>query len=156
MRIGELAGKAGLNVQTVRFYERRGLLRAPARTRSGYRNYEQTDLETVHFIRWCQRLGFTLREVRQLLELHEAIARLPWARTGRRRHELRSIIRLAGEKLTNIQERIRLLQTMENQLQMTMRTLQAEPQPVCPASQAPPQQASERSRSGPRRARKSA
>lgn len=155
MRIGELASKAGLNVQTVRFYERRGLLREPARTLSGYRNYGQADLETVHFIRWCQRLGFTLKEVRQLLELHQAIARFPFTKAGQRRRELRSIIRIAGEKLANVQERIRLLQGMGNQLSSTIRKLQAEPQPVCPASE-PPRRAPKRNSSSSRRARKSA
>lgn len=82
MRISELARRASVNIQTVRFYERRGLLREPARTASGYRSYEQADLESVVFIRWCQRLGFTLNEVRQLLELHRAIAKLPKVRAG--------------------------------------------------------------------------
>jgi len=134
MLIGELASKAGLNIQTLRFYERRGLLREPARTLSGYRTYGQTDLETVYFIRWCQRLGFTLREVRQLLDLHQAIARLPLFHKGRGRHELLSIIRIAAEKLENIRERIQLLKAMENQLSTTIRALQAEPEPGCPAS----------------------
>jgi len=58
MRIGELARRARVNLQTVRFYERRGLLRKPARTRAGYRIYEDADLESLVFIKWCQRLGF--------------------------------------------------------------------------------------------------
>jgi MerR family copper efflux transcriptional regulator len=67
MRIGELAALAEVNIQTVRFYEREGLLRAPVRTASGYRSYAERDLEHLHFIRLCQGLGFTLREIQQLI-----------------------------------------------------------------------------------------
>lgn len=137
MRISELAGRANVNIQTVRFYERRGLLREPARTASGYRSYESADLETVVFIRWCQRLGFTLNEVRQLLELHRAIAKLPTARAGRRQIELRSILGMAREKLGDIQERIEALRAMRKQLSATVEHLCAEPRPVCPASRKP-------------------
>src|SRR5580692_12785940 len=98
MRIGELARTAGVNVQTIRFYERRRLLREPARTLSGYRNYEKSDLESLVFIKWCQPLGFTLKEVRQLLQLHTALAGLPSARIGRKSRELRSMIHMAEEK----------------------------------------------------------
>src|ERR1700757_4910695 len=74
MRIGQLAASAEVNVQTLRFYEREGLLRIPQRTPSGYRSYDQSDLDRVRFIRLCQGLGFTLREVHQLLHLHARIA----------------------------------------------------------------------------------
>jgi MerR family copper efflux transcriptional regulator len=74
MRIGELAARATVNVQTLRFYEREGLLRPPERTASGYRSYSESDLERVRFIRLCQGLGFTLREIQQLLILHKRVA----------------------------------------------------------------------------------
>ena len=61
-------------MQTIRFYEREGLLRKPTRTPGGYRAYEQQDLDRVQFIRVCQGLGFTLREVRQLIRLHRVTA----------------------------------------------------------------------------------
>jgi DNA-binding transcriptional MerR regulator len=137
MRISELAHRARVNIQTVRFYERRGLLREPTRTTSGYRSYEQADLETVVFIRWCQRLGFTLNEVRQLLELHRAIAKLPAARAGRSQRELRAIVAMAREKLADIQERIDALRTMRKQLSTTVKHLRAARRPVCPASRKP-------------------
>ena len=137
MRIGELAGKAQVNIQTLRFYERRGLLPRPARTLSGYRTYAQSDLEKVLFIKWCQHLGFTLKEVRQLLELHLAVARLPLARSRRKPRELHSIVRMAEEKLVNIQEKMALLSDMRKQLLSMIEKLQAVPQPVCPASQQP-------------------
>lgn len=69
MRIGELARRAGVNVQTVRYYERRGLLPEPARRESGYREYTPDCLERLQFIRRSQELGFTLSEIEDLLAL---------------------------------------------------------------------------------------
>lgn len=69
MRIGELAKKAGVNVQTLRYYERRGLLRPARRAPSGFREYEAAALLQVRFIRRAQRLGFTLDEINGLLAL---------------------------------------------------------------------------------------
>ena len=72
MRIGELSAKAGVNVQTVRFYEREKLLRRTVRTASGYRTFTEADLERVRFIKDSQQLGFSLKEIKELLEIHEA------------------------------------------------------------------------------------
>jgi Cd(II)/Pb(II)-responsive transcriptional regulator len=69
MRIGELARQAGVDVQTVRYYEREGLLDAPARTASGYRAYGPQHLERLNFVRHCRSLDMPLAEIRRLLEL---------------------------------------------------------------------------------------
>jgi Hg(II)-responsive transcriptional regulator len=69
MRIGEVADAAAVNVQTVRYYERRGLLEEPPRTPGGYRKYEATAVDRIRFIRRARDLGFTLTEVEELLEL---------------------------------------------------------------------------------------
>ena len=69
MTIGQLAREAGVNVQTVRYYERRRLLPAPARRASGYRAYDQAALARLRFIRRAQELGFTLAEITELLAL---------------------------------------------------------------------------------------
>jgi Cd(II)/Pb(II)-responsive transcriptional regulator len=69
MRIGELAHKAGVDVQTVRYYEREGLLDAPARTGSGYRTYGPEHLERLNFVRHCRSLDMPLAEIRRLTEL---------------------------------------------------------------------------------------
>lgn len=69
MRIGELARRARVNVQTVRYYERRGLLDDPRRRGTGYREYTDATLERLRFIRRAQELGFTLAEVAELLAL---------------------------------------------------------------------------------------
>ncbi len=98
MRLGELALRAGVNLQTIRFYERRNILREPARTASGYRVYIKSDLEDVCFIKQCQALGFTLKEIQPLLQLHTAATKL--AASGvRRPAEFHDISRLARVKL---------------------------------------------------------
>ncbi len=69
LSIGTLARRAGVRVDTVRFYERKGILRKPERTASGYRTYDEETLRVLRFIRRAQELGFTLREVQSLLAL---------------------------------------------------------------------------------------
>lgn len=69
LTIGELAGAVGVNVQTVRYYERRGLLPEPKRRASGYREYPASDVARLGFIRRAQALGFTLAEIEDLLAL---------------------------------------------------------------------------------------
>lgn len=69
MKIGELATAADVSVQTVRYYERRGLLPEPERRASGYREYSPETIDRLHFIKRAQELGFTLSEIRELLEL---------------------------------------------------------------------------------------
>jgi len=69
LTIGSLAKEAGVGVETVRFYERRGLLRRPTRPGSGYRAYPPETVARIRFIRNAQGLGFTLQEVKELLAL---------------------------------------------------------------------------------------
>jgi Hg(II)-responsive transcriptional regulator len=69
MRSAEAAERAGVNVQTLRYYERRGLLSEPARSESGYRAWGAEDVRIVRFVKRAQELGFTLREIDSLLEL---------------------------------------------------------------------------------------
>lgn len=69
--IGKLATLAGVSADTVRFYERAGLLKRATRTSSGYRLYDESDVDRVKFIRRAKELGFTLEEVGQLLELSD-------------------------------------------------------------------------------------
>jgi MerR family transcriptional regulator, mercuric resistance operon regulatory protein len=69
MRSGEVAERAGVNVQTLRYYERRGLLPRPPRTASGYRTYPPATVDTVRFVKRAQLLGFTLEEIEELLHL---------------------------------------------------------------------------------------
>lgn len=69
MRIGELAGRLGLNPKTIRYYEDIGLLPEPERSSSGYRDYGEQTAELLTFIRTAQRLGLKLDEVREILAL---------------------------------------------------------------------------------------
>jgi len=69
MRIGDLAKRAGVDAQTVRYYEREGLLDAPSRTASGYRAYGPRHVERLNFIRHCRSLDMPLADVKRLLEL---------------------------------------------------------------------------------------
>ena len=68
-KIGQLARKAGVNIQTIRYYERRGLLAPAARRESGYREFAPGDVERLRFIKRAQALGFTLEEIAELLDL---------------------------------------------------------------------------------------
>lgn len=69
MKISELAHSAGVQIDTVRYYERRGLLGKPPRTSGGYRDFPEAAVKVVRFIKRAQSLGFTLREIRDLLTL---------------------------------------------------------------------------------------
>lgn len=71
LTIGALAAEAGVNVETIRFYQRKKLLPEPARPYGGIRRYGQTEVARVRFIKAAQRLGFTLDEIAQLLQLDD-------------------------------------------------------------------------------------
>jgi Hg(II)-responsive transcriptional regulator len=69
LRIGQVAERAGVGVETVRFYERKGLIDEPPRRKSGYRQYAEDVVPRIRFIRRAGELGFSLREIQELLEL---------------------------------------------------------------------------------------
>jgi DNA-binding transcriptional MerR regulator len=69
LRIGEVARSAGVNVQTLRYYERRGLVVAGFRRHSGQREYDEADISRVKVIKAAQRLGFTLAEIQEMFDL---------------------------------------------------------------------------------------
>ena len=74
LTIGKAARVAGVNVETIRFYERRHLIPQPAKPRDGYRLYTLELVERIRFIRKAQEIGFSLREIGELLSLNEAPA----------------------------------------------------------------------------------
>ena len=133
MRIGELAAKAEVNIQTLRFYEREGLLLPPVRTRSGYRSYAERDLELVRFIRLCQGLGFTLREIEKLLILHKSVAEYEGI-PKKKPDAVREIVLMANERLELIDEKIRVLTLMRAELTSLVSALREEPPVACPLS----------------------
>ncbi len=69
LTIGQLAKSAGVNLQTIRYYERRGLIPEPPRNESGYRQYSQKEVSRTLFIKGAQGLGFSLKEIEELLSL---------------------------------------------------------------------------------------
>ena len=69
LTIGQVAAAAAVNIQTIRYYERRGLFTAPRRTASGYRQYAQDAVTRLRFIKHAQVLGFSLKEIQELLAL---------------------------------------------------------------------------------------
>jgi len=105
MTVGQLAHNAGVKVSTVRYYERRRLLAEPHRGDSGYRQYNPEAVARIRSIRRAQELGFSLRDIRELLALRSA----PRATCGDIKHA-------AEGKLADIEARIRSLQRMKQAL----------------------------------------
>jgi MerR family copper efflux transcriptional regulator len=105
LRIGQLARLAKVSVQTLRFYERKGLLSPPPRRPSGYREYPLETVETVRFIHRAQELGFTLREIKELLDLQK----VPRSTCG-------DVVAVAQRKIQEIKEKISDLRAMQTAL----------------------------------------
>ncbi|MDI1252804.1 MerR family transcriptional regulator [Thermomonas sp.] len=74
MKIGALAQRADVGIDTIRYYEREGMIPAPLRTTSGYRDYRDGDVARLRFVRRAKQLGFTLQEIRELLDLTASAA----------------------------------------------------------------------------------
>lgn len=106
--IGTLAKAAGVNVETIRFYQRKGLLPEPARAHGSIRRYAEDELARLRFIKSAQRLGFTLEEIAQLLRLEDG------ARCGEARV-------LAEEKLADVRARLKDLRHIETALATLIR-----------------------------------
>jgi DNA-binding transcriptional MerR regulator len=96
LRSGQVAAAAGVNIQTLRYYERRGLLEEPSRTLGGHRLYTQQSVTALRIIKTAQRLGFTLQEIDELLEV------------GRHRHGrgAGALPTRAAAKLTEVEAKI--------------------------------------------------
>ncbi len=136
MRIGELAVRAEVNIQTLRFYEREGLLQPPARTPSGYRSYAVRDLERVRFIRLCQGLGFTLREIQHLLILHQSLTEISGT-VKMKPSAVREIVIMANERLEMIDEKLTALNSMRAELTSLVSALTGDSPGTCPVSASP-------------------
>lgn len=105
MKIGEVAKAAGIGIDAVRFYEREGLIPAPPRRPSGYREYAPDIVGSLRFIKRAKELGFTLKEIEELLRLE--------ASEGTTAADVRE---QAEAKLEDLEERIRALQRMRRTL----------------------------------------
>lgn len=125
IKIGHLASRAGVGVDTVRFYEKRGLLAEPDRTASGYRTYDPATVVRLRFIVRAKELGFTLREIGALLALRG---------DGDSCAEVRE---LAAEKIEEIDDRIRSLEQIRKALaHLAIRCRERETPGDCPLLEA--------------------
>jgi MerR family mercuric resistance operon transcriptional regulator len=113
---GRLAKQAEVNPETIRYYEREGLLEAPARLRSGYRVFPEKSAQRVRFIKRAQKLGFSLQEIKELLFMRQE-------RTGR---ECAAVKRLAADKILEIDRKVEAL--------MSMRSVLKQLEEQCPGS----------------------
>lgn len=100
LTIGDFARAAGVNVETIRFYQRKGLLPKPARLHGSIRRYGQADVERVKFVKSAQRLGFSLDEVGQLLKLEDGT-------------HCNEAAELAALRLADVRARLAALKRME-------------------------------------------
>lgn len=105
LRTGSLAAKAGVNIETIRYYERRGLILQPERTASGYRIFDEEDLKRLRFIKEAQALGFSLKDIRELLDLRLAP-----------RRSCKEVCERAATTLANVRQKIATLRAMEKVL----------------------------------------
>ena len=122
LTIGQLAKTVGVNIQTVRYYERLKLLVPTARKLSGYRLYGDDALRRLNFIKNAQAMGFTLREIADLLSLRVSA-------TGRRG----DVQRKAQAKLAQVEAKIRDLHALDRALQNLIRACQTgKPTDRCP------------------------
>lgn len=108
LRTGQVAERAGVNVETLRYYERRGLIAPPSRSLGGHRIYPDETVSLLAVIKSAQRLGFTLDEVAELLE------------AGGRRHPSRDLQTRAAAKVAEIEQKMTDLATIRASLQQVI------------------------------------
>ena len=113
-RIGEVAKEAGVNVQTLHYYERRGLIPEPRRSSAGYRQYDLSAVHRVQAIKRAQSLGFKLSEIKELMALFHEDS------TGA------DLLHLVAGKLAQIDEKIALLKNMKRVLHDAMEACSCE------------------------------
>jgi MerR family transcriptional regulator, copper efflux regulator len=122
LKIGDVADRGGVNIQTVRYYEKEKLLPEPARLASGYRVFSNDTVRRVRFIKRAQELGFTLAEIRELLLLRVDHER-----------DSATVRSLAQKKVAEIEQKIRSLNAMKAALEhLTDRCSGHGPASECP------------------------
>jgi Hg(II)-responsive transcriptional regulator len=127
MKIGQVATRAGVNIDTLRYYERRGLLAEPQRRPSGYREYPEETVPIIRFIKRAQDLGFTLNEIEELISLRDG-------GDGRRRSAVRA---LAEAKMRDIDQKLVRLQAMRTALSGLVESCAcSRGRPACPILEA--------------------
>jgi MerR family mercuric resistance operon transcriptional regulator len=126
LKVGEVARQAGVNLQTIHYYERRGLLPKPPRAESNYRAYPVDAVLRVRFIKRAQELGFSLKGIKELLSLRAQ----PRARCG-------DVLQQAEEKIGDIDDKIATLRRMRMALSKLMEECEGNlPATECPILEA--------------------
>ena len=105
LQIGDASCQTGLSIDTIRFYEKERVLPAPRRTAAGFRTYSPGDIERLQFIRRAQDLGFSLREIRELLLIE-----------SRSQEGCSHVRALIGAKIAQVQEKLADLRRLESRL----------------------------------------
>ena len=121
IQIGALSERTGVNIETIRYYERIGLLVAPTRSPGGYRRYSMDDVRRLSFVRRLRELGFPLEDVRALLDLAET-----------RRTACREVRDLAVTHLDEVRGKIKDLRRMERVLRDMVASCDRGVTPQCP------------------------
>lgn len=124
-KIGKVANETGLSIDTIRFYEKQGLLKQSPRTEGGFRLFGAGEIETLKFVRKAQELGFSLNEIRELLILR---ADQPPACSHVRE--------LLDQKLAAVEQKITELQSLELSLKRALRKCKRELQTATPRHEA--------------------
>ena len=124
MNIGEAAKASSVSAKMIRYYEHTGLIPAADRTSSGYRDYSDTDVHMLRFIRRSRDLGFSVAEIGDLLGL--------WRDETRQSAEVK---RLAQEHIDELERKIADLQDMSHTLQMLVNACHGDHRPHCPILQ---------------------
>ena len=119
--IGGLSRQTGCNVETIRYYERVGILPSPPRTEGGHRIYSKSHLKRLGFVRRCRELGFTLEEVRGLLSLVDG-----------GEYTCAEVLQLTRAHLSRIQDKIRDLRRLEGTLSEIVSNCDGGEVPECP------------------------
>lgn len=110
LKIGEVSRRTGIGIETLRFYERSGLLSQPARTEGGYRLYDSEALDTLEFIKRAQALGFTLEEIKRII-VESRAGQSPC-------DEVRNIVR---QRLAELDERLQQMHRYREALSRTLK-----------------------------------
>lgn len=121
MNIGAAAKASGVSAKMIRYYEEIGLIPPAARTDSGYREYSETDVHRLNFVRRARDLGFSVKEIRDLLDL--------WS--DRSRHSA-DVKRIAQAHIAELQQKIAELRSMSDTLQTLVNCCAGDHRPECP------------------------
>jgi len=108
-RIGDVTKKLGLSADTLRYYEKFGLLTNVSRTVSGIRQYDDKDISKLNFIKRAQRMNFSLEEIKNLLTMREDP-----------QHAKNSVRQLTADKLKDIESQVTELTTLQNELRLLL------------------------------------